>query len=118
MPDRRSLPWPLTALVLGLALCACSTAEGPAPDEKTVLLEAEFFQERWSDGGATLLIKSVDGQFAWQNRMMLTAGRASSGSKSRRAGVAAQTTTASRRNTPTKSPDLFMCIRVREKAPQ
>ncbi len=75
MPDRRSQRWKLTTLALGLALCACSTAEGPAPDEKTVLLEAEFFQERWSDGGATLLIKSVDGQFAWQNRMMLSAGR-------------------------------------------
>ena len=75
MSDRRFRPWPLTALVLGLALSACGTAEGPAPDEKTVLLEAEFFQERWPDGGATLLIKSVDGRFAWQNRMMLTAGR-------------------------------------------
>jgi TPR repeat protein len=75
MTDRRFRHWPLAALVCGLALSACGTAEEPAPDEETVLLEAEFFQERWQDGGATLLIRAVDGRFAWQNRVMLTAGR-------------------------------------------
>ncbi len=75
MTDRRFQTWPIAALVWGLTLSACGTAEGPAPDEETVLLEAEVFQERWEDGGATLLIKSVDGRFAWQNRAMLTAGR-------------------------------------------
>ncbi len=30
---------------------------------------------RWEDGGATLLITAVDGRFAWQNRMALSAGR-------------------------------------------
>ncbi len=75
MTERRFQPRPLAALVLGLALSGCGTAEDPAPDEETVRLEAEFFQERWQDGGATLLSKSVDGRFAWQNREMLTAGR-------------------------------------------
>ena len=75
MIRRRLHLWPLAALAWGLALSACGTAEGPAPDEETVLLEADFFQERWQDGGATLLIKSVDGRFVWQNSVMLTAGR-------------------------------------------
>ena len=64
MFNRLLQPWPLAALLWGLALSACGTAEGPAPDEETVVLEAELFQERWQDGGATLLIKSVDGRFA------------------------------------------------------
>jgi hypothetical protein len=75
MIDRRLQPRPLAALLWGLALSACGTAEGPAPEEETVTLEADFFQERWQNGGATLLIKAVDGRFAWQNRMMLSAGR-------------------------------------------
>ncbi|MDH3916842.1 MAG: hypothetical protein OEU25_01560 [Rhodospirillales bacterium] len=75
MIDRRFQPWPFAVLASGLALSACGTAEGPAPGEETVVLEADFFQQRWEDGGATLLIKAVDGRVAWRSRMALPAGR-------------------------------------------
>ena len=66
----------LAGLLAGLALAACATPdERAAPGEAGGALETAFFQERWEGGGATLLIRALDGAFVWENRVALDPGR-------------------------------------------
>lgn len=63
-------------LLASLALAACATQDEPtAAGEVDGTLEATFFQERWDGGGATLLIRALDGAFIWENRAALDPGR-------------------------------------------
>lgn len=66
----------LAGLLACFLAAACASPDDPAaPGETGGVLEAAVFQEPWAGGGATLLIRALDGAFVWENRAAVAPGR-------------------------------------------
>lgn len=65
----------LSVLLGALLLAGCDSNRGAgAPASGTAALEADVFQDHWEGGGGTLLIRSLDGEIVWRNRIGTSPG--------------------------------------------